>query len=82
MNLNLKNDLEGIIYEDYLRDQIDKAKIGHDLDPNSQLVKDIKSRMHQHIDHILELEEQKIEISRKIKDERKMLKDLAKKWNV
>ena len=64
-----------------IRDEISRADFEF-LDSSSQLVKDIKARMHGHVDRIEELEKQKKDIDRCIKAERMMLKDLAESWDV
>ena len=64
-----------------LRQEIDKADFGY-VDSNSQLAKDIKSRMNGYIDAIEEMEEQKKMIDVKIKEYRMKLKRTAEEWEI
>ena len=66
---------------EHIRAEIDRADFGV-LEGDSQIVKDIKSRMHRHLDRMEELEEKIEEADREIKAERAMLKDLAVSWDV
>lgn len=64
---------------DHIRAQIDSADI--DLnDPDGLLAKDIKRRMHQHVDCILEYEQRIREFKAIIKEQRMSLKKLAADW--
>jgi hypothetical protein len=66
---------------EHIRQQIDSADFDP-LDNDSLIVKDIKQRMHSHIDAIEELEEEKKEINTQINLRRLMLKDLADSWEI
>ena len=66
---------------DHIRRQIDEADIAG-LDPKSLLVRDIKRRMHQEIDAIEELEEQKKNIEVAIQLHRMALKKEAERWEI
>lgn len=67
---------------DHIRLQIDTADFGDYLGNDSNIVKDIRKRMHLHIDTILSLEQKIKEYENMIKDERIALKELAEQWDV
>lgn len=67
---------------DNIRDQIDRADFGENLDNDGALVKDIKRDMHHRIDRIEDYEKQIKELEYKIKHERARLMETAKNWDI
>ena len=66
---------------DEIRKQIDRAEFGY-IDSKSLLARDIKRDLHRHVDIITELMDQKKDIDRRIAEQRRLLKELSKKWDV
>jgi len=64
-----------------IRDEINRADFGY-IDSESALAKDVKRRLHEHIDMILDLEKEKQQIDSLIQEQRAVLKKEAEKWGI